>query len=104
MSVGIEGLPVGQNAPGDTGQLIGQGGGQLVSMQPGCRLGEPWSEAEYLPIVRSHQDDVGRLDEQGAQVLAAALGYASKDRSATGAVLAWNKTEPGSEVAPIAAA
>ena len=61
-------------------------------MQPGCRLGEPWSEAEFLPIVRSRQDDVGRLDEQGAQVLAAALGYASKDRSATGAVLAWNKT------------
>ncbi len=88
VSAGIEGFSVSQNAPGDTGELIGQGGGQLVSMQPSGRPGKPWPKAELLPIVRSHHDNVGRLDEQGAQVLAAALGYASKDRSSAGTVLA----------------
>jgi hypothetical protein len=34
-SVGVEGFLVSQNAPSDTGQLIGQSRGELVSMKPG---------------------------------------------------------------------
>ena len=61
-SVGVEAFLVRQNAPCDTGQLVGQGRGELVSMKPGCRLGEPRPEAELMPVVGSHQDDVRRLD------------------------------------------
>ncbi len=98
ISVAVEGLPVGKNTPNDTGQLIGQGCGELVSVKPGCCLGEPRPEAEFLPIVRSHQDDVRRLDKQGSQILAATLGYASKDRFTAGAELTGDEANPGAEV------
>ncbi len=98
VSVGVEGFPVGQDAPCDTGKLVGQGRGELVSMKPGCGLGEPRPEAEFLPIVRSHQDDMRSLDEEGPQIFAAALGYASKDRFAARAVLAGNETDPSAKV------
>ena len=67
-------------------------------MKSGCRLGEPRSEAELLPIVGAHQNDVRRLDEQGSQILAAALGYPAKNRFAARAVLAWDEAEPGPKV------
>ncbi len=35
VSVDVEGFPVGQDAPCDTGELVGQGRGELVSMKPG---------------------------------------------------------------------
>ncbi len=68
-------------------------------MRPGCGLREPRPEAELLPIVRSHQDDMRRLDEQGPQILATALGYASKDRFATRAELARDEADPGAFLA-----
>ena len=46
----------------------------------------------------THQNDIGRLDEERAQVPAAALGDASEDRLATGAVLPGHKAEPSAEV------
>ena len=98
LSVGVEGFLVSQNAPCNACQLVGQGGGQLVSLKPGGCFSEPRTEAEFLPIVRPHQNDVCCLNKQGSQVFTATLGYAAQDGFATSAVLAWNKTEPGPEV------
>ena len=51
LEVGIEGLVVAQDAPGDAGQLVGQRDGELVPVQPlGCRF-EPGAEAEPGPVV-----------------------------------------------------
>jgi hypothetical protein len=91
---GFEGLLVAQDAPGDPRQFVGQGGCQLVAMEPWSCVPKPYSEAETLPVGRAHQDDVCGLYEQGSEVLAASLGDAAQDRSATCAVLAWHETKP----------
>ena len=64
--VGVEGFLVGQNAPCDARQLVGQGGGQFVSLKPGGCFSEPRAEAEFLPIMRPHQNDVCCLNKQGS--------------------------------------
>src|SRR5262249_35658576 len=97
---GVEGVLIAQDAPGDPGQLVCQGRRQLVAVQPWGRVLQPCSEAEALPVVRAHQDDVCSLDEQGPEVLASSLGDAAQNRSATCAVLTWDKTKPCSEVTP----
>src|SRR5205085_744244 len=56
------------------------------------------AEAEPLPCLRAHEDDVGRLDEERAQILAAALRYAPQDRLPAGAVLPGHETQPRAEV------
>ena len=76
---GVEGLLVAQDAPRDPRQLVGQGRCQLVAMEPWSCVQKPCSEAETLPIVRAHQDDVCGLDEQGSEILAASLGNAAQD-------------------------
>jgi hypothetical protein len=96
----VEDLLVAQDAPGDPRQFVGQGGCQLVSMQPWRRIQKPCSEAEALPIVRTHQDDFCRLDEQGPEILAPSLGDATQDGSTTCAVLAWRETKPCAKVSP----
>ncbi len=62
-----------QNAPGNAGQLVGQGRRQLVLVHPFGGLCQPGAEAELLPVFGSHQDDLGSLNEQRSQILAAAL-------------------------------
>src|SRR5438552_11937118 len=96
--MGIKGSVVPQHAPGDAGELVSERRRQLVAMQARlCRL-QPCSEAEPLPGLRTHEDDVGRLDEERAQILAAALGDAPEDRLATGAVLPGHETQPRAKV------
>ena len=100
LEMGIEGLVVAQDAPGDARELVGQGDGELVPVQSlRCRF-EPRAEAEPGPVVRAHQEDLRRLDQQRAQVLAASLGDAAQDRSPAGAVLSRHEAEPGAKVAP----
>src|SRR5262245_40973454 len=48
----------------------------------------------------TRQDDLGRLDQQRAEILAAALGDATKDGPAAGAVLSRHQAEPGRKIAP----
>lgn len=60
----------------------------------------PCSEAEALPIVRTHQDDVCGLDEQGSEILASPLGDAAQDGSTACAVLTWHETKPRAKIAP----
>ena len=60
----VERLPVAQNAPGDPRQLIGERGRKLIAMKAGRGLPQPGSKAEPLPVLRAHQDDVRRLDEE----------------------------------------
>lgn len=66
--VDVECPTISQNTPGDPGELVGQGCRQLVFMHALRRLLKPWAKAELLPIVRSHQNDVGGLHEQRSQV------------------------------------
>jgi hypothetical protein len=61
----VEGLLIAQDAPCDSRQLVGQGRCKLVAVQPWSCILQPRSEAEAIPIVRAHQDDVCSLDEQG---------------------------------------
>src|SRR5262252_4121633 len=51
-------------------------------------------------IVRAHQQDLRRLDQQRAQILAAALGDAAEDRPPARAVLSRHEPEPGGKIAP----
>jgi hypothetical protein len=97
---GVEGFLVAQDAPCDPCQFVGQSRCQLVTMHAGGRIQKPCSEAEALPIVGSHQDDVCGLDEQGSEILAPALGDATQDGSTTCTVLAWDETKPCAEVSP----
>src|SRR5580704_15894090 len=69
-------------------------------MHAGGCIQKPCSEAEALPIVRTHQDDVCGLDKQGSEILAPALGDATQDGSTTCTVLAWDETKPCAEVSP----
>src|SRR5579862_575750 len=48
--------------------LVGERHGEFVPVQSLGRGSEPAAEAVAGPIVRAHQQDVSRLDQQGAQV------------------------------------
>ena len=100
MTIDVEGFLVAQDAPCDPRQFVGQSRCQLVAMHSWDCIEKPCSEAEALPIVRAHQDDVCSLDEQGSEILASSLGDAAQDGSTTSAVLAWQKTKPRAEVSP----
>ena len=63
-----------------------------------CGL-EPRTEAVSRPIFGAHQEDLRGLDEERAQILAAAFGDAAQNWPASCAVLSGNKTEPGAKVA-----
>ena len=89
LEVGIKGPIVAQNTPGDAGQFVGKRHREFVFVQSlGCGF-EPCTEAIPGPVVRAHQEHLGRLDQQHAQVPAAPLGDAAEDRPAAGAVLAF---------------
>src|SRR5205814_587654 len=61
LKMGIEGLVVAQDAPGDTAEFVGQGDGELVPVQSlRCRL-QPRAEAVSGPVVRAHQEHLRRL-------------------------------------------
>jgi len=79
LEMGIECFLVAQNTPGNSGKLVGQRDGEFVLVQAargGCK---PRAEAIARPIVRTHQEDLRRLDQQCAQILTTALGDATKD-------------------------
>ena len=98
MMVGVEDLLVAQDAPRNPCQLVGQGRGQFVAMKPWSCIQKPCSEAEALPIVRPHQNNVCSLDEQCSEILASALGDSAQDGSTACAVLAWHETKPRAKV------
>jgi hypothetical protein len=99
-AVGIKAPSVSQNAPGNAGKLVGQGGCQLVLVHPFGSFCQPWPEAELLPVFWSHHDDVSGLNEQGWQIFTAALRYTPEDSVSTGAILTGYEPQPGSEVTP----
>ena len=100
LKVAIEGLAVAQDAPGDARELVGQGNGKFVLVQSARCSCEPSAEAIPGPIMRAHQENLRRLDQQRAQVLAAPLGDATQDGSPARAVLSRHEAEPGAKVAP----
>jgi hypothetical protein len=96
--VGIECLASAQHTPRNAGEFVGESGGQLISMHARCGIGEPVAEAELLPVLRPHQQDIGRLYKQSSQVSAAALGNAPQYRASARAELFRNQTESGAKV------
>ena len=73
VSLGVEWHPMSQHAPGDAGELIDQGNGQLVTMHACRGSGQPVAEAEVRPVMGPHQHDICRLNKQHAQISAAPL-------------------------------
>jgi hypothetical protein len=55
-------------------RAIGQSGGEFVAMHPRRGIGQPLSEAELSPVLWSHQQNLGGLDEESSQITAASLG------------------------------
>src|SRR4051794_38719857 len=98
--VRVKGSPMAQHAPADAGDLVGQSRRELGLVQAQRGLFQPRAEAELAPVVRAHDQHLGGLDEQGAQVTIAPFGDAPQDRSASGAVLPWHQPKPGAKVAP----
>src|SRR6185503_438113 len=98
--MGVESTVVPQHAPGNAGELVGQGNCQFVLVQPLCRVLEPCPEAISRPILWAHQEDFRGLDEERPQVFAAVFRDAAQNRPSTRAVLSGNKAEPGTKVAP----
>ena len=88
-----------QYAPGDARELVGQRDGELVPVQPLRRRREPRAEAISGPVVRAHQQNLRCLDQQRAQIFAASLGNAAKDRSTAGTVLSRHEPQPGGKIA-----
>jgi hypothetical protein len=89
---GVEFLLVCQNTPGNASQpsrttkwsyqvtFVGQSCGKLIRIKRGCGLGQPLPTVELLPVFWSYHNNVRRLNEQGAQILATAFGYTAKNR------------------------
>jgi len=98
VTVDVEGLVVAQDAPRDPRQFVGQSRFQLVTLKTWGCVQKPRSEAETLPIMRTHQDDVRSLNEQGSKIFAPSPGDAAQDGSTTCAVLAGYETEPCTEI------
>jgi hypothetical protein len=72
---------VAQNTPGDAGEFVGKRHREFVSVQSlGCSF-EPCTEAIPGPVVRPHQEHLGSLDQQRAQVPAASLGDTAEESS-----------------------
>ena len=73
-----------ENAPGDAGELIGEGNCQHVAVQslPGGL--DPGFEPVAFPCLGLDQHNPCRLNEQDAQVAIAALGYLAEDASIIG--------------------
>jgi hypothetical protein len=88
VTVDVKGLFVAQDTPRDPCQFVCKGCRQLVAMKPWRCVQKPCSEAEALPVVRTHQDDVCGLDEQGSEILAPSFGDSAEDGSAS-AMTGW---------------
>src|SRR3954453_5849996 len=66
--VRVEGSSMAKHAPADAGKLVGQSRCELVLVQAWRGFFQPRSEAELVPVVRAHDQHLGGLDEQGAQI------------------------------------
>ena len=98
VSMLIESPAMPKHAPHDSCQLVGERDRQLVAVQPGSSLLQPTSKAQLLPIARPHQQNAGSLNEQHAQILAAAFRHTPEDRLAACTMLSWHKSDPSSEI------
>ena len=93
-------LAVVEHAPGDTGQLVSQRHHQHAAVQSfGCRL-QPATKTIVGPVLRSHQNDPGTLDEKRPEMLVATLGDAAQDGSVSRRHLPGHNTEPSAKVTP----
>src|SRR5215472_10911983 len=80
----LEVAPMGEDAPGDASQLVGERDRQHVVMQAPSGGLDPGFEPVTLPAARLDQNGPRRLDEQDAQVAVAALRYLAEDRAVPG--------------------
>ena len=95
----LEVAAMGENAPGDARQLVGECDRQHIAVQPPLGRFDPGFEPVALPVLRSDQYDPGRLNEQDPHVAIAALRYLAEDRAVSRRKLFGDKTQPGGEVA-----
>src|SRR5215831_631546 len=93
--------PMGEYAPGDACQLVGERDRQHIAVRPPLGRLDPGFEPVALPVLRPDQDNPGGLNEQDAEVAIATLRYLAKDRAASRRELFGDKTQPGGEVAAL---
>ena len=90
---------MGQNAPGDTGELVGKCDSQHVAVQPFPGGFDPGLKPVALPALGFDQHDPCGLNEQNPQVAIATFGYLTEDSAVSGRDLLWNEPQPGGKVA-----
>jgi hypothetical protein len=87
-----------QHRPQNAGVLVGQRHQSLLLSDTVAQLQQPLRDA-VIAIGRGQQSGLGALDQQGAQVVIAALGDATQPVFAAGGVLARHQSNPGAELA-----
>jgi hypothetical protein len=87
-----------QNAPGDTGQLVGERDRKNIAVPPILGSLDPGLEPMTLPALWLDQHDPRRLHEQNAQVPVTSLRYRAQDGAVASRCLLRHKAEPGGEV------
>ena len=75
---------MGQNAPGNAGELVGECNRQNVVMEPLLGGLDPGLEPVPLPALWSDEDDPRRLHEEDPQIAVATFGYLAQDRAVAG--------------------
>ncbi len=98
--IGVEdGLP-GEHGPQDPRVLVGQSHDALLPAQALPQLHQPPADA-IGSFARTHDGRLRALDQQGAQVVVAALGDAAQAGLAPCGVLAGHQSEPRAELSGV---
>src|SRR5579863_2555486 len=98
----FEGSTTRENAPGDTGKLVGECDRQHVVMQPLLGRLDPSLEPIAPPGgLHLHKHDPCRLHEQNPQVAIATPGYLAEDGAVPSRDLFGNEPQPGGKVATL---
>ena len=92
---------LGQDGPGNTRKLVGQGGDKDVAMQSLRRVRNPRPKPMLGPTRRMQKNGPGTQNEKRAQVGVAVFGDATEDRSVPCRHLLGHKAKPRRELTPV---
>src|ERR1700684_1128016 len=90
----FEAAAMGQDGPGDAGELVGERDRQNVAVQTLLGCLDPGLEPVALPALRLDQHNPCRLHEQNAQVAIAPFRYLAEDGAVAGRDLLGDESQP----------
>ena len=100
LSCGLEFHVFSQHRPDNARVLVGHGYDRSVDTAPLTQSIDP--PAERVGLARGHaHDGSGAVNQQGSQVLIAALADAHQDLSVPAGMLPWDKTHPGRQMSTV---